>query len=104
MPFLALASVPISKCWKRLLTTIFLVMYSGDDDATDSQCQIQSVPNIFEGNILDHVSLIVSPKSNFSDIFDSWGHTKESPSELFSVHDPKGVCLDLFPTEQPSSS
>lgn len=27
----------------------------GDDDATDSQCQIQSVPNIFEGNILDHL-------------------------------------------------
>ena len=31
--------------------------YAGDDDATDAQCQIQSVPNILEGNILDHVSV-----------------------------------------------
>jgi hypothetical protein len=28
---------------------------SGEDDATDSQCEISSVPNIFEGNILDHL-------------------------------------------------
>ncbi|KAH9849002.1 alpha/beta-hydrolase [Lenzites betulinus] len=27
----------------------------GDDDATDSQCTIQTVPNIFVGNILDHL-------------------------------------------------
>ncbi|PPQ63476.1 hypothetical protein CVT24_005133 [Panaeolus cyanescens] len=27
----------------------------GDDDATDPECQIQSVPNIFEGSILDHL-------------------------------------------------
>ncbi|KAF9481532.1 alpha/beta-hydrolase [Pholiota conissans] len=27
----------------------------GDDDATDAQCQIQSVPNVFVGNILDHL-------------------------------------------------
>ncbi|KAF8967850.1 Alpha/Beta hydrolase protein [Flammula alnicola] len=27
----------------------------GDDDATDAQCQIQSVPNIFEGDILNHL-------------------------------------------------
>ncbi|KAF8181315.1 Alpha/Beta hydrolase protein [Pholiota molesta] len=27
----------------------------GDDDATDSQCQIQSVPNIADGNILNHL-------------------------------------------------
>jgi len=31
---------------------------SGDDDATDPQCQIESVPNIFQGNILDHVRLL----------------------------------------------
>ncbi|KAF9012416.1 Alpha/Beta hydrolase protein [Cyathus striatus] len=31
------------------------VACSGDDDATDSQCQIQTVPNIFVGNILDHL-------------------------------------------------
>jgi hypothetical protein len=29
----------------------------GDEDATDLQCQIQSVPNVFEGNILDHVCI-----------------------------------------------
>ncbi|KAF8893960.1 alpha/beta-hydrolase [Infundibulicybe gibba] len=27
----------------------------GDDDATDSQCQIESVPNILEGDILNHL-------------------------------------------------
>ncbi|KAF9481531.1 alpha/beta-hydrolase [Pholiota conissans] len=27
----------------------------GDDDASDSQCQIQSVPNIAEGNLLNHL-------------------------------------------------
>ncbi|KAI0057779.1 alpha/beta-hydrolase [Artomyces pyxidatus] len=27
----------------------------GDDDATDSQCTIQSVPNILDGDILDHL-------------------------------------------------
>ncbi|KAF8806432.1 alpha/beta-hydrolase [Phlegmacium glaucopus] len=27
----------------------------GDDDATDPQCQISSVPNIFDGNILNHL-------------------------------------------------
>ncbi|KAF8893961.1 Alpha/Beta hydrolase protein [Infundibulicybe gibba] len=27
----------------------------GEDDATDSQCQIESVPNILEGNILNHL-------------------------------------------------
>ncbi|EIW51601.1 alpha/beta-hydrolase [Trametes versicolor FP-101664 SS1] len=27
----------------------------GDDDATDSQCTIATVPNIFVGNILDHL-------------------------------------------------
>lgn len=27
----------------------------GDDDASDPQCQIQSVPNVLEGNILNHV-------------------------------------------------
>ena len=26
-----------------------------DDDATDSQCTIKTVPNIFEGNILNHL-------------------------------------------------
>ncbi|KIM40235.1 hypothetical protein M413DRAFT_19420 [Hebeloma cylindrosporum] len=27
----------------------------GDDDATDARCEIKSVPNILEGNILDHL-------------------------------------------------
>ncbi|KAJ3781541.1 alpha/beta-hydrolase [Lentinula aff. detonsa] len=27
----------------------------GDDDASDADCQIESVPTIFEGNILDHL-------------------------------------------------
>ncbi|KAG7441496.1 alpha/beta-hydrolase [Guyanagaster necrorhizus] len=27
----------------------------GNDDATDSECQIKTVPNIFEGNLLDHL-------------------------------------------------
>ncbi len=27
----------------------------GDDDATDAQCTIATVPNIFVGNILDHL-------------------------------------------------
>jgi hypothetical protein len=27
----------------------------GDDDATDDQCTIKSVPDIFEGDILDHL-------------------------------------------------
>lgn len=31
------------------------VACSGDDDATDSQCQIQSVPNVLAGNILNHL-------------------------------------------------
>ncbi|EKM81044.1 hypothetical protein AGABI1DRAFT_105879 [Agaricus bisporus var. burnettii JB137-S8] len=30
------------------------VACSGDDNATDNQCTIKTVPNIFEGNILDH--------------------------------------------------
>ena len=30
---------------------------TGDDDSVDAQCQIKTVPNIFVGNILDHVSL-----------------------------------------------
>ena len=29
----------------------------GDEDVTDLQCQIQSVSNVFEGNILDHVCI-----------------------------------------------
>lgn len=33
---------------------------TGDDDATDSQCQIQSVPNILVGNILNHVRTLSS--------------------------------------------
>jgi len=33
------------------------VACSGSDNAVDAQCQIQTVPNIFEGNIIDHVSL-----------------------------------------------
>ena len=31
----------------------------GNDDAVDSQCQIQTVPNILEGNLLNHVSRII---------------------------------------------
>ena len=31
------------------------VSCSGDDDADDSQCTIKTVPNIFVGNILDHL-------------------------------------------------
>ncbi|KAF5322219.1 hypothetical protein D9619_001889 [Psilocybe cf. subviscida] len=31
------------------------VACSGDDDATDSQCTISSVPNVLEGNILNHL-------------------------------------------------
>ncbi|KAK0212777.1 alpha beta-hydrolase [Desarmillaria ectypa] len=31
------------------------VACSGNDDATDSQCQIETVPNIFVGNIIDHL-------------------------------------------------
>ncbi|KIM40186.1 hypothetical protein M413DRAFT_446346 [Hebeloma cylindrosporum] len=31
------------------------VACSGDDNAIDPQCQIQSVPNIFQGNVLDHL-------------------------------------------------
>ncbi|KAJ3784012.1 Alpha/Beta hydrolase protein [Lentinula aff. detonsa] len=27
----------------------------GDDDATDAECQIDSVPTIFQGNIIDHL-------------------------------------------------
>lgn len=32
-----------------------VLLYVGDDDATDSQCTIESVPNIFEGDILNHL-------------------------------------------------
>ncbi|KAJ4483309.1 Alpha/Beta hydrolase protein [Lentinula aciculospora] len=32
-----------------------VVACSGDDDATDSQCTIDTVPNIFEGDILNHL-------------------------------------------------
>ncbi|KAF8829146.1 hypothetical protein HHX47_DHR3000516 [Lentinula edodes] len=32
-----------------------VVLCSGDDDATDSQCIIDTVPNIFEGDILNHL-------------------------------------------------
>ncbi|KAF9465290.1 alpha/beta-hydrolase [Collybia nuda] len=28
---------------------------SGEDDATDAQCQIKTVPTIFDGNVLDHL-------------------------------------------------
>lgn len=27
----------------------------GDDDATDDRCTIKSVPDIFEGDVLDHL-------------------------------------------------
>jgi len=30
----------------------------GDDDATDPECQNQWVPNVLDGNILDHVSAL----------------------------------------------
>jgi hypothetical protein len=33
----------------------YAVSCPGEDDGTDSQCQVQSVPNIFEGDILDHL-------------------------------------------------
>lgn len=49
---------------KKNITQDHIIIYDtiGDDDATDSECQIQSVPNVFDGNILDHVStqLLVS--------------------------------------------
>ncbi|OBZ71698.1 Lipase [Grifola frondosa] len=32
-----------------------VVSCPGDDDATDSQCTIQTVPNVFDGDILDHL-------------------------------------------------
>ncbi|KAJ3802954.1 alpha/beta-hydrolase, partial [Lentinula aff. detonsa] len=32
-----------------------VVACSGDDDATDSQCTIDTVPNIFDGDILNHL-------------------------------------------------
>ena len=36
----------------------FVFLYTqGDEDVTDLQCQIQSVPNVFEGNILNHVCI-----------------------------------------------
>ena len=31
------------------------VTCSGDDDATDSQCTIASVPNILDGSVADHL-------------------------------------------------
>jgi len=39
----------------HILSPGHAVSCSGDDDATDSQCQIESVPNVLEGNILDHL-------------------------------------------------
>ena len=27
----------------------------GEDDATDSQCEISTVPNVFDGNVIDHL-------------------------------------------------
>jgi hypothetical protein len=33
-----------------------VVACSGNDNADDDQCQIKTVPTIFNGNILDHVS------------------------------------------------
>ncbi|KAF8161184.1 alpha/beta-hydrolase [Crassisporium funariophilum] len=39
----------------HLLSPGKAVSCSGDDDATDSQCQIDSVPNILVGNILNHL-------------------------------------------------
>lgn len=51
MPYL----VPVSETshqWMIIIKGLLL----GDDDATDPQCQIGSVPNVFQGNILNHVS------------------------------------------------
>lgn len=36
-------------------STVSAVACPGEDDAVDSQCQIQTVPNIFEGDILNHL-------------------------------------------------
>jgi len=36
-------------------STLTLDSVLGDDDATDAQCTIKTVPNIFNGNILNHV-------------------------------------------------
>jgi hypothetical protein len=49
------SSAPVS-----LILTFFqhdhsILAYIGDDDATDAQCTIASVPNVMEGNILDHL-------------------------------------------------
>ncbi|KAI0781969.1 Alpha/Beta hydrolase protein [Abortiporus biennis] len=39
----------------HIVSTNNAVSCPGDDDATDSQCTISTVPNIFVGNIIDHL-------------------------------------------------
>ncbi|KAI0824923.1 alpha/beta-hydrolase [Trametes gibbosa] len=39
----------------HILSDNSAVACPGDDDATDAQCTIKTVPNIFVGNILDHL-------------------------------------------------
>ncbi|KAF9072868.1 alpha/beta-hydrolase [Rhodocollybia butyracea] len=39
----------------HIVSSSNVVECPGDDDATDPQCQIQSVPNILEGDILNHL-------------------------------------------------
>ncbi|KAF8867722.1 alpha/beta-hydrolase [Gymnopilus junonius] len=47
--------IPASHGEVHIISPGNAVACSGDDDATDSQCTIESVPNIFEGNILNHL-------------------------------------------------
>jgi len=45
------------------------VACSGNDNADDAECQIQTVPNIFDGNIIDHVRLQHSVARSTADPF-----------------------------------
>ncbi|KAJ4475797.1 Alpha/Beta hydrolase protein [Lentinula aciculospora] len=39
----------------HILSAGDVVSCPGEDDATDSECQIDSVPTVFQGNIIDHL-------------------------------------------------
>lgn len=70
---------------------------TGDDDATDPQCTIESVPNIAEGDILDHVGIFQQlQRSHESNIYDSWDHTKAYISAQYFAHELFGLWVHVY--------
>ena len=72
-----LSLAPVNEIFIHMMTTEDNLFYmQGDDDATDPQCQIQSVPNVLEGNILNHVCVTTFSGIDSNILFFSLDHMK----------------------------